>query len=57
MHVLLQTADSPFAADEEQHRTIAAFGRHRQGDESAAHSGDFTGILVRRRSEYRHAVI
>ena len=45
MHVLLQTAGSPFAADEEQHKTIAAFGRHRQGNDGAAHSGDFTGSM------------
>ena len=45
MHVLLQTTGSPFAADEEQHRTIAAFGRHRPGDDGAALSGDFTKIM------------
>ena len=45
MHVLLQATGSPFAADEEQHTTIAAFGRHRQGNDSVAHSGDFIGIM------------
>ena len=45
MHVLQQTGGSPFIADGERPSTIAAFGRHRQGDDGAAQSGDFTGSM------------
>ncbi|KAL3132626.1 hypothetical protein ABBQ32_009153 [Trebouxia sp. C0010 RCD-2024] len=44
--LLLQTDSSPFTPDQEHHRTIPAFGGHRQSDDGAAHLGGQTDEWV-----------
>ncbi|KAL3132628.1 hypothetical protein ABBQ32_009153 [Trebouxia sp. C0010 RCD-2024] len=43
---LIATDSSPFTPDQEHHRTIPAFGGHRQSDDGAAHLGGQTDEWV-----------